>query len=162
MAQYEDSVQRFLEHMMVLLHVSSGQPARRPEFLGLRWRNRQADKRNLFIHDGYLVFILTYHKSLNMTNASRYPARFLLPEVGRLLVRFLVLVQPFRVWLAAETGVPSSSGSEYLWHDGTALWTENRMTAVLRSKAEQAIGVRLTVQAWRQLAVGIAIRKFAG
>ena len=85
--QYECAVQRFLEHMMVCIHISSGQPARRPEFLGTRWCNKQADKRNLFIHDGYLLFILTYHKSLNQTNACRWPVRFLLPEVGELMVQ---------------------------------------------------------------------------
>lgn len=68
-----------------------------------------------------------------MTNASRYPVRFLIPEAGHLLVRFLVLVQPFQLWLSAETGVPSSGTSEYLWHDGTAVWTEDRMTRVLVS-----------------------------
>ncbi|KAF2416677.1 hypothetical protein EJ08DRAFT_600361, partial [Tothia fuscella] len=51
--------------------------------------------RNLFIYNGYLAFILTYYKSLNITNASRYPVRFLLPEVGQLLARFLILIQPF-------------------------------------------------------------------
>ena len=71
-------MQRFLEHLMVLLHITSGQPARRPEFLGLRWCNKQADKRNLFIHDGYMLFLLRYHKSLNITNSSRFPVRFLL------------------------------------------------------------------------------------
>ena len=32
--EYEKDVQRFLERLMVLLHVSSGQPGRRPEFIG--------------------------------------------------------------------------------------------------------------------------------
>ncbi|KAF1980589.1 hypothetical protein K402DRAFT_312414, partial [Aulographum hederae CBS 113979] len=92
---YKSAVQRFLTHMMMLLHVASGQPARKSEFLGLL----QADKRNLFLHDGYVLFILRYHKSLNMTNASRFPVRVLLPEAGRLLVQFLILIHSFRAWL---------------------------------------------------------------
>ena len=36
--QYQISVEKFLECLMVLVHKGSGQPARRPEFLGLRWR----------------------------------------------------------------------------------------------------------------------------
>ncbi|KAK3061704.1 hypothetical protein LTS18_005618, partial [Coniosporium uncinatum] len=105
-AEYENAIQRFLECMLVLVHIASGQSARKPELLGLRWCNKQSDKRNLFIHDGHLLFILTYHKPLNMTNASRYPVRFLFPEVGSLLVRYLILVQPFRAWLREETGSP--------------------------------------------------------
>jgi len=95
------------------VHVASGQSARRPELLGLWWCNKQADKRNLFIRDSYLLFILAYHKSLNMTNASRYPVRFLFPEVGSLLVRYLILVQPFRTWLREETSTLDDT-TEYL------------------------------------------------
>nr|POE59393.1 hypothetical protein CFP56_24662 [Quercus suber] len=135
-AAYQKAQQHFLEHLMVLLHVASGQPARRPEFLGLRWCNRQADKRNLFIHDGYLLFILNYHKSLNMTNSSRFPVRFILPE-------------PFWTWLATETG-QSQGVSEYLWHNGTAIWTEDKITQVMLAHSTQAIGVKLNIQAWRQ------------
>ena len=32
--EYEKDVQRFLKRLIVLLHVSSGQPGRRPEFIG--------------------------------------------------------------------------------------------------------------------------------
>ena len=159
-ARYEASRQRFLEHMMVLLHLSSGQPARRPEILGIRWCNRQADKRNLFIHDGYLLFILTYHKSLNMTSSSRFPVRFVLPEAGQLLLQYLILIRPFCNWLVEETGSPCTV-SEYLWHNQTTIWSEDKMTRILRSHTAKAIGVPLTVQTWRQLAVGIAIKKFS-
>lgn len=159
--QYEDAVQKFLEHLMVLIHVGSGQPARRPELLGLRWCNKQADQRNIFIHDGYVMFILTYHKSLNLTNASRFPVRVLLPEVGRLFMRFVLLVQPFRAWLSHDTNIPEQI-SEYLWTEGKDVWTEDRMTRVFGSRSRIAIGVRLDVRSWRQIAAGIAIKKFAG
>ena len=160
-AAYKDAVQHFLKHLMVLLHITSGQPARRPEFLGLRWCNKQADKRNIFVHDGYLLFLLRYHKSLNMTNSSRFPVRFLLHQVAELLLQYLILIQPFRTWLSAETGVPKCV-SDYLWHNGSAVWTEDKMTSILLAHSTQAIGVRLNIQAWRQIAIGIAIKKFSG
>jgi len=72
----------------------------------MRWCNKASDKRNLFVHDGYVLFIRTYHKSLAMSNASRWPVSFLLPAVGELLVRYLVLVQPFRIWLKEEVNIP--------------------------------------------------------
>jgi len=133
MAEYENAIQRFLECMLALVHVASGQPARRPELLGLRWCNKQSDKRNTFIHDGYLLFILMYHKSLNMTNASRYPVRFLFPEVGSLLVRYLILVQPFRVWLREDTGSPEDV-TKYLWNDGDEMWLEDKITQVFLNR----------------------------
>jgi hypothetical protein len=58
----------------------------------MRWRNVQADKRNIFIYFNHMFFFLTYHKALNLTTASRYPVRFLLEEVADLLLRFLVLI----------------------------------------------------------------------
>jgi hypothetical protein len=64
--------------------------------IGLRWYNKQADIRNIFIRDKYMIFALSYYKSMNITNAGRYPVRALLPEAGALLVQYLVLVILFR------------------------------------------------------------------
>lgn len=159
--QYEHAVQLFLQHMLVLIHKASGQPARKPEFLGLRWCNKGFDKRNLFVHDGYMLFVLTYHKAMKQTNASRWPVRFLLPEVAQLLMQYLVLVMPFRRWLKEEVMIPDDV-SEYLWSSGKDIWSENHMTKVLKSESRATIGVEIHAQAWRQITVGIALKKFAG
>jgi superfamily II DNA helicase RecQ len=160
--QYEDAVERFLEHLMLAVHVGSGQPGRRREFLGMRWCNRQADERSIFVHDGYVLFILSYHKSINLTNASRFPVRMLMPEIGELLVRYLVLIQPFRAWLAHDTKIPAQV-SEYLWADGAGeVWTRDRMSRVFSARVKAAIGVKLGIRSWRQMAVGIATKKFGG
>jgi hypothetical protein len=58
----------------------------------MRWRNVQADKRNIFIYFDHILYLLTYYKALNLTTASRYPARFLLEKVADLLLRFLILI----------------------------------------------------------------------
>jgi superfamily II DNA helicase RecQ len=159
--QYETAVQHFLEFMLTILYKGSGQPARRPEMLGLRWQNTQYDQRNLFIHDGYILFILTYHKWQSQHHASRYPVRFLLPEAGELMVQFLVLIQPFRRWVAQETGVPPRV-SEYLWSGPHGVWTDDRMTRLIQRNSLLSVGVSTHVQAWRQIAVGIAIKFFSG
>ena len=54
------------------------------------------------MHDSYVLFILTYHKSLIMTNVFCWPVHFLLPMIGQLLVHYLVLVQLFCIWLKTE------------------------------------------------------------
>ena len=159
--EFEKSVQRFLEYLLMLMHKTSGQPARKPEFLGLRWRNKGYDKRNVFLHDGYVLFLLTYHKSLSRVHASRYPVRFLLPEVGRLLIQYLVLIQPFRQWLSAEVQIPFQV-TEYLWSDQNGIWIEQKMTRIMKSLSQQAVGVEVHVQAWRQIAVAISMKKFSG
>ena len=64
-----------------------------------------------------MLFVLTYHKALNLTNASRYPVRFLLPEMAELLLGYLIMVIPFRIHLSNRTGVPEEI-SEYLFSKG--------------------------------------------
>lgn len=54
--KYEKSVQRFLECRLILIHKGSGQPARRKEFLSMRWQNIELMKRNIFLHDGCVLF----------------------------------------------------------------------------------------------------------
>lgn len=159
--QYLVSVEKFLECMLVLVHKGSGQPARRVEFLGTRWRNIGTDLRNLFLHSGHVVFILKYHKSQSRTHASRYPARFLMPEVGQKLVQFLVLVHPFLLLMSHDVGVPSGV-CEYIWSHGPEPWPDDRMTRILQGMSRRSIGTTISVAAWRQIAVGIAIKKFSG
>jgi hypothetical protein len=159
--QYEDSVQHFLEHMLVLMHMGSGQPGRRPEFLGMRWCNVQADKRNIYIHDGYVLYLITYHKMLSNTNASKYPVRLLMPDVGELLVQFLTITLKFRRWLSGETSIPERI-NEALFSRGAEIWTEERMTQIVQLHTQAAIGIQLHVRSWRQIAAGIGIKKLVG
>jgi len=67
---YEHSVQLFLEHLLVLVHVSAGQPGRGPEILGTRFANTTL-VRNLLLHDGLIMVAIPYHKSQSKTDASR-------------------------------------------------------------------------------------------
>ena len=127
----------------------------------MRWRNVQADKRNIFIHFDHMLFLLTYHKALNLTTASRYPARFLLEEVADLLLRFLVLIQPFRIFASHQIKVPAHV-SEYLFSSGPKLWPDEKMTLVLQESSMRFVGQRINIQAWRQMAVGFAIKFFGG
>jgi superfamily II DNA helicase RecQ len=159
--QYQISVERFLECMLVLVHKGSGQPARRTEFLGLRWRNNGLAPRNLRLHSGHLLFILTYHKSQLRTHASRSPVRVLFPAVEQLLIQFLGLIQPFRTMIAKDTQIPVVVG-DYLWSSSAEPWPEERMTRILRSTSRRCLGRVVNVQAWRQICVGIAVKKFSG
>ena len=162
--QYEATVQRFLEALVVPFFIGSGQQARRTEFLGIRWRNTILHTRDLFLHDGQMLFILDYHKSRHRSNASRWPARFLLPEVAQLVTQYLVLVMPFRQWLHHKVQQDHSRAPapfcDYLWASHTAPWTEDHLTQAVIRAGQQILGKRIHVRAWRQITVGIAIKKF--
>ncbi|EED17281.1 DNA helicase, putative [Talaromyces stipitatus ATCC 10500] len=162
--QYEATVQRFLEALLVPFFIGSGQQARRTEFLGIRWRNTLLHTRDLFLHDGQMLFILDYHKSRHRSNASRWPARFLLPEVGQLVTQFLILIMPFRQWLQHKVQTAHSRTStplcDYLWASTTKPWSEDHLTQTVIRTGEQILGKKIHIRAWRQITIGIAIKKF--
>ncbi|KAJ5465272.1 ATP-dependent DNA helicase [Penicillium daleae] len=158
--QYEDAVQRFLRALMVPFFLWSGQQGRRTEFIALRWRNTTWITRDLFLLDGQMLFILSYHKTRNQNNASRWPVRFLLPQVAKLVTQYLALVQPFRTFLQHET-LGSRRISDYLWSRGPDLLGADGMTRVIVDAGKLTLGKHIHVQSWRQITVGIARRKFA-
>ncbi|KAF3267254.1 hypothetical protein TWF970_002439, partial [Orbilia oligospora] len=48
---YESSVRRFLKHLLVLIHISAGQPGRRKEILGTKFVNTKKNLRNVLIYN---------------------------------------------------------------------------------------------------------------
>ena len=49
--------------MLILVHVTGGQPGRGPEILNIRHSNTTVGKiRNLFIEDGLFCFVTLYYK----------------------------------------------------------------------------------------------------
>jgi hypothetical protein len=157
--QYENAVQRFLQAIMVPFFIGSGQQARRPEFISIKWRNTTLVTRELFLHDGQMLFVLSYHKARSRTNGSRWIARFLLPEVAQLITLYLAIVQPFRRFLHQEK--PGSGAvSDYLWSRNLDPWRDDAMTQIVVGAGELILGKKIDVRAWRQITIGIAIQKF--
>src|SRR5204862_3497742 len=60
---YQRQVERFQELLLILMYTSGGQSARVLELLGIRWKNtEQGGVCNIFIEDGLVAFVTTYHK----------------------------------------------------------------------------------------------------
>ena len=51
---------------------------------------------------------------------------------------------------------------EYLWSQGRDTWIEDKMIRVLILKTKVIILTAINAQKWRQIAIGIRIKKFAG
>ncbi|KAK6610433.1 hypothetical protein H4I95_03492 [Botrytis cinerea] len=117
-AAFQHHVERFQELLWGLMHVCGGQPARAPELLGMRWKNTAyGGVRNIFIEEGLVAFVATYHKGYRSSGNIKIVHRYLPREVGELLVYYLWLVLPFWEKLQFQmTGKPSSS--PFLWGDG--------------------------------------------
>ncbi len=69
---------RFLENLLVLIHVTGGQPARAPELLSIRYSNStKTGTRNIFIENGLLVFVTSYYKGYSISGTTKIIHRYL-------------------------------------------------------------------------------------
>jgi hypothetical protein len=73
--KYMKAVVRFRKKLLVLVHITGGQPARDPELLSIRHTNTAGGRhRNVFVEDGYVGMATRYHKG----NASTLSPRMLI------------------------------------------------------------------------------------
>jgi hypothetical protein len=107
-----------------------------------------------------MLFIISYHKTLSQSNASRWPARFLLPEAAQLVTQYLAIILPFRKFY--QDKVPDTGAvSEFFWSRKFRPWTEDPMSRVVIDTGKRILAKKIHVQAWRQITVGIARKKFS-
>ena len=91
--KYMASIARFREKLLVLMHITGGQPARGTELLSIHHTNTwKGGHRNIFIEDGMVVFVTKYHKGYALSGDIKVIHRYLPREVGALLGWYLWLV----------------------------------------------------------------------
>ena len=131
---YQRHIVRFLEVLLILIHICAGQPSRAPEILGLRWKNTEnGGVRNVVIEDGLVGVVAQYHKGYRSSGNIKIIHRYLPKEVGELLVYYLWLVLPFWEKLQCQmTGEKVCSA--FIW--GDAEKKEHRQWTGPRRKRE--------------------------
>jgi superfamily II DNA/RNA helicase len=150
---YENRLKEFRGLLAVLMHISGGPPARGSEILSIRHVNAPQNMRNIFILDGQVIFVTAYHKSQALTGKHKVITRFLPATLGKMLVAFLSEVLPFVRLL--EKGVTAVGMRSFLWADKGGLWGTSRITDVLARETSLRLGMRVTMQAYRHLAIAI-------
>lgn len=115
--QYGKAVERFREKLWLLMHIVSGQPARTPELLNIRYRNTSnGGARNIFVSKGQICFVTAYHKNFQQSGQAKIIHRFMPRAVGALLVWYLWLVLPF--WQQVQGMVKGADQpSAFLWSE---------------------------------------------
>lgn len=159
--RYRGQVRDFRTKLLLLLHLTSGQPARLSELLAVHQRNSVHHvHRGIFVEDGLVAVVTRLHKGYTISGdvkiVFRYPPR----EVGDLVVRYLWLALPFIERLEQyHFGV---SPSPLLWPDdasrGGVKWSTEVVRKALQHESLIGLGQALNVQTYRQLAVGISRR----
>lgn len=149
--RYLGRVEGFLEHLLVLVHLTGGLPARAPELISLRHCNDE-EPRNVMVHDGQVMLLTGYHK-MQYASGSRLVCRFLPAAVGDLLVTYLAAVLPTARFLQIQHG--RQVGRSHLFCEGSAPWKEDRLSRVLRRESASVLGQEILPSSYRHLAIAI-------
>lgn len=94
-----------------------------------------------------------YDKSRRRRGNNEYVLRYLPDELSQILVQYLVYVRPFARALPLD-----HRESEYLFGDARGPWAGEELSQQLSQQTQKHLGVRLTAQSWRHVAIGIATR----
>ena len=88
--------------LLVAIHMTCGMPARGPEIARLLFCNSALVAQNVFITNGQVCIVTTYHKGQSMSQKSWVICCFLPFHVGRLVVYLLMILRPAcKVFFAA-------------------------------------------------------------
>jgi superfamily II DNA helicase RecQ len=117
---YQRRIERFLELILVILHMVGGQPPRATEILGMRYCNTSnGGFRNIVIYKGQVCYIAAYHKNYRSSEQIKLIHRYLPREMGELLVRYIWLVLPF--WQQVQVVARDADEvSPFLWDEDFA------------------------------------------
>jgi hypothetical protein len=92
---YEDTLNKFRELLLGLIHLTGGQPGRGTEVTNIKYCNTQQSVRNVYIRNGLVYIMPAYHKGMIQTNQEKTICRYLPVPVGESLVYYIWLVLPF-------------------------------------------------------------------
>jgi hypothetical protein len=164
-ANYLQQVDRFLQRLLLLVHITSGQPARATELLGLRHRNTlQGRHRNIFIEHGLVSTVTTYHKGYSISNTTKIIHRYLPKAVSELVVYYLWLILPFREALERLAQGHRGPASAFLWlapaagggDKGGGSWPSERLRKVLQQEAQAHLQTKLNILSYHHAAIAIS------
>ena len=157
-AGYSHANKQFLQLLAVLIVMTAGLPPRRKELLGVSWCN-DGNPRNVFIYDGLVALITTYHKS-QWRVGSRPVARFLPPYLGNVLVRYLIYIPPVLRFLDHCSQAAPPRG--LLFSTGEVVWHPDRLSAAMTSLTRQTMGISVRYRQWRHMAIALDRRLLQG
>jgi hypothetical protein len=116
--RYLKQVDAFLERLLLIAQLVSGQPARGSELMSLQYCNTvNCRRRNIFLENGLISFVTFYHKGYSVEGCVKIIHRYLPEEVSKLVVYYLWLVLPFanQLRLLALDQPAIATFSPYLW-----------------------------------------------
>ncbi|ELR07740.1 hypothetical protein GMDG_08537 [Pseudogymnoascus destructans 20631-21] len=159
-AVYEGYVQQFLKQLLVLCHITAGQPLREPELLSITWCNT-ARMRHVYIWEKLVLIYTQYHKGQQQSGLYKDNVRFLPRAIGDMLLDYIAYVIPLQqIFLRQQQ--PKALISPYLWAKTGGVWSDGAVTACLRRACARADIPSLHTANWCQMSMSICKEKFGG
>jgi hypothetical protein len=161
---YLRQVDAFLESLLLLVHISAGQPARGTEITSLQHTNT-IFYRNIFIEDGLVALVTSYHKGYTCTGTTKIIHRYLPREISELLIYYLWLILPFiqkiELLQAKQAGsrVPPSP---FLWSYKGEAWSSQRLSTVMKRETSLQFKAPFAISTYRHIAIAISRRHLNG
>jgi hypothetical protein len=154
---YFDKVDAFLERLLLLVHMTGGQPPRGTELIGLQHSNSAyGQHRSVFVEEGLIGTVTSYHKGYNIAGSTKIVHRYLPKEVSELLVYYLWLVLPFWQQLDILVYKRKHPHSTFLWPKQNGTWDPSRLTNVISREARLYLNTSLGILTYRHLAIAIS------
>lgn len=155
--QYLQQVKVFLERLLLLVHMTGGQPARATELLSLRHSNTLHGRhRNIFIEHGLVSTVTTYHKGYSINNTTKIIHRYLPKAVSELVVYYLWLILPFCQALQKLVYGQKGPASAFLWPAGEGSWDSSQLRKVLQREARTHLQTKMNILSYRHAAIAIS------
>lgn len=86
--EYNAETASFLKLVLLLVHLTAGQPARGTELMSLRYLNGTYH-RNVFVEHGLLATVTSYHKGYSIQGSTKIIHRYVPRPVSELLIYYL-------------------------------------------------------------------------
>lgn len=116
----------------------------------------QGHHRSIYIEEGLVSTVTSYHKGYNITGSTKIIHRYLPKEVSELLVYYLWLVLPFSQRLEILAYKHVSPPSLFLWSQGKLCWKADRLMNILRREGKVSLKVPLNILIYRYIAIAIS------
>ncbi|CAG8367275.1 unnamed protein product, partial [Penicillium salamii] len=161
---YMRRVVAFRRKLSVAVHICDKQPARTPKLLSIRHKNTHSEgHRNVFIEDGIMAMVTSYHKGFYASNDVKIIHRYLPRDIGELVVWYLWLMLPFveQIELYQDHRREKMPRAAYIWPpdpDTQRAWSSERLRDDLKHKTGRALERPINLVAYRDIAISISQR----
>lgn len=155
---YHKEVARFLELLLLVVHLTAGQPARGTELMSLRYLN-SSFHRNIFVEHGLIATVTSYHKGYSIQGSTKIIHRYLPRPVSEMVVYYLWLVIPFQRHLHMLAGDKSLPAYQpWLWssYATPTPWESASLRSMLQQQSGKKFSKELNIQIYRQIAIAIS------